>query len=103
MTYVAPTLILQADKTLIKGEPNMNSNPDGQMIRRGIIMLGYHNGVGAGDVLSEDGEVLGKWYEDEEEWSHFTIEGHTEISSSAPSPWMLQDVIADWYENKPSV
>lgn len=80
----------------------MSSNPDGQMIRRGIIMLGYHNGAEGGDVLSEDGEVLGTWYIDEEEWSHFTIEGHTEISSSAPSPWMLQDVIADWYEKKPS-
>jgi hypothetical protein len=25
------------------GETNMNSNPHGQMVRRGIIMLGYHN------------------------------------------------------------
>jgi hypothetical protein len=36
----------------------------------------------------------------EEEWSHFTVDGDIEISSSAPSPWMLQDIIADWYEKK---
>lgn len=86
------------DKFLTEGAADMNSNPDGQMIRRGIIMLGYHNGAEGGDVLSEDGEVLGSWYMDEEEWSHFTIDGDAETSSSAPSPWMLQDSIADWYE-----
>ena len=48
-------------------------------------MLGYHNGAEGGDVLSEDGEVLGTWYMDEEEWSHFTIEGETEISRGGPS------------------
>ncbi len=67
-------------------------------------MFGYHNGAEGGDVLSEDGEVLDTWYMDEEEWSHFTIDGGTAISIKAPSPWMLQDVIADWYEKKePSV
>lgn len=82
----------------------MSSNSDGQMIRRGIIMLGYHNVAEGGDVLTEDGEVLGTWHMDEDEWSHFIIDGNAEISSSAPSPWMLQDAIADWYEkNNPSV
>ena len=42
----------------------------------------------------------GTWYMDEEEWCHFTVDGDIEISSSAPSPWMLQDIIADWYEKK---
>lgn len=63
-------------------------------------MLGYHNRAEGGDVLSEEGEVLGTWFIDDEEWCHFTADNHTEISSSAPSPWMLQDVIADWYEKK---
>ena len=100
LTSAGLRLMLHDDKSLSESETDMNSNPDGQMIRRGIIMLGYHNGAEGGDVLSEDGEVLGYWYMDEEEWSHFTIDGDTEISSSAPSPWMLQDSIADWYETK---
>jgi hypothetical protein len=45
-------MFLHTEKLLNKGEPNMNSNLDGQMIRRGIIMLGYHNGAEGGDVLS---------------------------------------------------
>lgn len=86
-----------ATRYFLKSETDMNTNPDGQMVRRDIIMLGYHNGAEGGDVLSGDGEVLGTWCMDEEEWSHFKVVGDTEISSSAPSPWMLQDVIADWY------
>ena len=63
-------------------------------------MLGYHNEAEGGDVLSGDGEVLGTWFMYEEEWSHFTVDGDIEISSCAPSQWMLQDIIADWYEKK---
>lgn len=69
----------------------------GGMLRRGIIMLGYHNGVLKGDVLLLDGEVLGGWeMENDDDTSHFTPEGEAEITISAPSSWLLQDAIADW-------
>lgn len=70
----------------------------GAMVRRGIIMLGYHNRVFKGDVLLLDGELIGSWNSDELEWCHFTEIGKTESSFSAPSPWMLHDVIADHYQ-----
>lgn len=69
---------------------------DGGMLRRGIIMLGYHNGAFKGDVLLVDGEIIGEWVSDGEEWCHFTADGASKTSFSAPSPWMLHDSIADW-------
>ena len=69
----------------------------GGMLRRGTIMLGYHNDVLKGDVLLPDGEVIGYWeMEEEDDASHFTPEGHVESAFGAPSSWMLQDSIADW-------
>ncbi len=69
----------------------------GGMLRRGMIMLGYHNDVLKGDVLLPDGEVVGYWeMEEDDDTSHFTPEGHEESALSAPSSWMLQDSIADW-------
>lgn len=70
----------------------------GGMLRRGTIMLGYHNEVLKGDVLLLDGEVLGGWeMEDNDDTSHFTPEGGAEITISVPSSWLLQDAIADWH------
>lgn len=69
----------------------------GGMLRRGTIMLGYHDDVLKGDVLLLDGEVIGYWeMEEDDDTSHFTPEGHEERVLSAPSSWMLQDSIADW-------
>lgn len=68
----------------------------GAMLREGTIMLGYHNDEWRGDVLLPDGEVIGSWVSDDEEWCHFTKEGDDEPCVSAPSPWMLQDAIASW-------
>lgn len=68
----------------------------GGMLRRGTIMLGYHNGTLKGDVLLPDGEVVGYWeMEDDDDTSHFTPEGEEAPTLCAPSSWMLQDVIAD--------
>lgn len=73
----------------------------GGMLRRGTIMLGYHNDDLKGDVLLPDGEIIGHWeMEDDDDTSHFTPEGKTEYTFSAPSAWMLQDSIAAWL-NRP--
>jgi len=71
---------------------------DGAMVRHGIVMLGYHNGDFKGDVILVDGEVIGNWESDDEEWCHFTARDASKTTCSAPSPWMLHDVIADWIE-----
>lgn len=68
----------------------------GGMVRHGIIMLGYHNRAFGGDVLRVDGEIIGEWSSDDEEWCHFTQSDATEVTLSAPSPWMLHDSISDW-------
>ena len=68
----------------------------GGMVRHGIIMLGYHNRAFSGDVLLVDGEIIGEWTSDDEEWCHFTAIDATEVTRSAPSPWMLNDSIANW-------
>jgi hypothetical protein len=70
----------------------------GGMIRLGIIMLGYHNSAFRGDVLLVDGEIIGEWSSDDEEWCHFTATDAVEVTCSAPSPWLLHDSIADWLE-----
>lgn len=71
----------------------------GGMLRRGTIMLGYHNNALKGDVLLPDGEVIGFWeMEQNDDTSHFTPEAQSESALSAPSAWMLQDSIADWLE-----
>ena len=71
---------------------------DKDQLRRGIIMVGYRAEDPAGDVLSEHGEVLGSWQMDDEEWCHFVPDDQDHKEYAAPSPWMLHDVIADWYE-----
>lgn len=68
----------------------------GGMVRHGIIMLGYHNKTFNGDVLLVDGEIIGKWNSDDEEWCHFIAIGAAEVTCSAPSPWMLHDAISSW-------
>lgn len=69
----------------------------GGMLRRGTIMLGYHNDILKGEVLLLNGEVLGYWeMEEDDDTSHFTPDGKEESMLSAPSSWMLQDSIADW-------
>lgn len=68
----------------------------GGMVRHGIIMLGYHNRAFSGDVLLVDGEIIGEWTSDDEEWCYFTAIDATEVTCSAPSPWMLHDSIANW-------
>lgn len=74
---------------------------DGGMLRRGTIMLGYHNSELKGDVLYPDGEIIGHWQmEDDDDTSHFTPADHTEHELSAPSAWMLQDAIAIWIERQ---
>ncbi|WP_432449020.1 hypothetical protein [Aliiroseovarius marinus] len=74
---------------------------DGGMLRRGTIMLGYHNEVLKGDVLLPDGEVVGYWeMEDDDDTSHFTPCGQSEPQCSAPSAWMLQDSIVSWLANQ---
>ncbi|MEJ6389780.1 hypothetical protein [Gymnodinialimonas ulvae] len=73
---------------------------DGAMIRQGTIMTGYHNRAFQGDVLLLDGEILGEWLSDDEEWCYFTVSDASSVAFSAPSPWMLQDAIADWLNAK---
>jgi hypothetical protein len=68
----------------------------GGMLRHGVILLGYHNGDFGGDVLRVDGEVIGEWASDDEEWCHFTAVDADEVTRSAPSHWMLHDSIAKW-------
>lgn len=70
----------------------------GGMVRHGIIMLGYHNRAFNGEVLVVDGEIIGDWTSDDEEWCHFTAVDATEVTLSAPSPWMLHDSIATWVQ-----
>ena len=71
----------------------------GAMLRRGTIMLGYHNDDLQGDVLLPDGEIVGRReMEDDDATSHFTPNGGSEPTLSAPSAWMLQGSIADWLE-----
>lgn len=72
----------------------------GAMLREGTIMLGYHNDEWRGDVLLPDGEIIGSWVSDDEEWCHFTKEGDDEPCVSAPSPWLLQDSIASWLKRE---
>ncbi|AGI67503.1 hypothetical protein OAN307_c18470 [Octadecabacter antarcticus 307] len=69
---------------------------DGSMVRDGTIMTGYHNEISGGDVLLLDGEIVGQWRSDEEGWCHFVAYSATEITCSAPSPWLLQDTIFEW-------
>lgn len=76
----------------------MTSNTNSDMVRRGIIMTGYHSEEFTGDVLTKDGEVLGTWWLDEDEWCYFQKTGETEPALSAPSRWMLQDSLADFYK-----
>lgn len=71
----------------------------GGMVRHGIIMLGYHNRAFCGDVLLVDGEIIGEWTSDDEEWCHFTAIDATEVTCSAPSPWMLHESIASWVKH----
>jgi|GEM_PF-1595372 len=68
----------------------------GGMVRHGIILTGYHNRAFSGDVLRVDGEVIGEWASDDDEWCHFTAIDTVEVALSAPSPWMLHDSIATW-------
>jgi len=68
----------------------------GGMVRHGITMLGYHNRAFCGDVLLVDGEIIGEWSSDDEEWCYFTATDDTEFTCAAPSPWMLHDSIANW-------
>ena len=70
----------------------------GAMVRHGIIMLNYHNKVFSGDVLLVNGEVLGAWHTDDLEWSYFIANDEDKVVCSAPSPWMLHNLIADWFE-----
>ncbi|MCP9480789.1 hypothetical protein NNA36_02315 [Shimia sp. CNT1-13L.2] len=70
----------------------------GGMVRHGIIMTGYHNGSFSGDVLLIDGEIIGEWSSDDEEWCYFTASSTTEVKCTAPSPWMLHDAIAKWMD-----
>ena len=71
----------------------------GGMVRHGILMLGYHNRAFKGDVLLVDGEIIGEWVSDDEQWCHFTANDASDITCSAPSPWMLHDAIAGWVES----
>lgn len=68
-------------------------------MRHGIVMLGYHNKMRKEDVLLVDGEIIGEWVSDDEEWCHFTANGASDTTISAPSPCMLNDAIADWVES----
>lgn len=71
----------------------------GGMVRHSIVMLGYQNRAFKGHVLLLDGEIIGEWAADGEEWCHFTANDAPKITCSAPSPWMLHDAIADWVKS----
>ena len=76
---------------------------NGGMLRRGTIMLGYHNDDLKGDVLLPDGEIIGHWeMEDDDDTSHFTPDGQREPELSSASAWLLQDAIAEWLEEQVS-
>ncbi|WP_248633560.1 hypothetical protein [Cereibacter changlensis] len=72
----------------------------GGMVRHSVVMLGYHNKAFKGDVLLVDGEIIGEWVSDDEEWYHFTASESSNFICSAPSPWMLHDAISDWVESR---
>lgn len=72
---------------------------DGGMVRHNLIMLGYHDGAFKGEVLKTNGEIIGEWLSNDEEWCHFTASDASEITCSAPSPWLLHDAIAGWIED----
>ncbi len=72
---------------------------EGAQVRHGIVVCGYHDDDLQGDVLLVDGEVLGSWRMDDEEWCDFTADGAGEATCSAPSPWLLHDNIAKWRKN----
>ncbi len=71
----------------------------GGMLRLGTIMLGYHNHESRGDVLLPDGEIIGCWESNDEDWCSFTKDGDEIPCLNAPSPWLLQDSIASWLAN----
>ena len=52
-----------------------------------------------GCILVKDGEIIGEGVSDDEEWCHFTANDASEITCSAPSPWMLHDAITAWVES----
>lgn len=80
------------------------SENEGAMLRRGSVMLGYHNDLNKGDVLLLYGEVIGRWeMEEDNDLSHFFTDGQTEPAFSAPSAWMLHDAIANWLERETSI
>ncbi|WP_375175501.1 hypothetical protein [Pseudooceanicola sp.] len=68
---------------------------EGAQLRGGVVMTGYHNQAFQGDVLLVDGEVIGSWKADEEEWCYFTPVGASKHAIEAPSPWMLHDLIIE--------
>ncbi len=69
----------------------------GGIVRGGIILTQYFTNDCEGDVLTVDGEVLGTWHADEEEWCTLTLTGKAEHELGAPSPWMLHDSIIEWH------
>lgn len=73
---------------------------EGAQVRHGIIVCGYNSDDLRGDVLLLDGEVLGSWYMDDEEWCHFTESGSEDVTCQAPSAWLMHDTIAEWHADK---
>ncbi len=72
----------------------------GAMVRRGVVMKGYHDGELPGDVLLIDGKVIGSWKFEGDEWCQFMTVGGTERTYlEASSPWALHDQIADWVDS----
>ncbi len=71
---------------------------EGAQVRHGIIVCGYHGDALQGDVLRVDGDVLGSWRMDDEEWCDFTADGAEGATCSAPSLWLLHDKIGKWRE-----
>jgi len=69
----------------------------GGIVRGGIILTQYFTNDCQGDVLTVDGEALGTWHTDEEEWCTLTLTGKKEHELGAPSPWMLHDSIIEWH------
>lgn len=72
----------------------------GGMLRNNVILTGYHNSEHQGDVVLLDGEIVGLWYVDDLEWAHFAEGVASSPTLSAPSPWMLQDVIIGWLKSR---
>ncbi|CUH52991.1 hypothetical protein [Shimia marina] len=71
---------------------------DGAQLRLNILMLNYHTKELSGDVLTIEGEKLGCWHCDEEEWCFFTPNDAQEPACAAPSLWPLHDNIARWLD-----